>query len=112
MQAKPNRFRPRFSIRMLAIIVTLVCCYAACWGPTRKQGFEDVQNFEIDNFGMTTTTDECSSLFPLIVCIGGIAPGDDPFGDFTPRNRYYFWFFGFVAKLPYEREVEYDPGPT
>jgi len=22
-----------------------------------------------------------------------------------PRRYFYFWFFGFVARLPYEREI-------
>ena len=23
-------------------------------------------------------------------------------------RRYYFWFFGYVAKLPWKQEVEFD----
>jgi hypothetical protein len=30
------RFRPRFSVRALAIAVTLVCVYFATWGPTSR----------------------------------------------------------------------------
>ena len=26
---------------------------------------------------------------------------------FKTQRRYYFWFFGYVAKLPYEGEVEH-----
>ena len=36
----PKRFRPKFSVRTLVILVTLVCCYAACWGPTNTRGVE------------------------------------------------------------------------
>ena len=32
------RFRPRFSIRTLAIFVTLVCAYFAAWEATKKYG--------------------------------------------------------------------------
>jgi hypothetical protein len=39
---KVKRWRPRFSIRTLVIVVTLVCCYAACWGPTKRWGVVDV----------------------------------------------------------------------
>ena len=28
---KPKRWRPRFSIRTLVIVVTLVCVYFGCW---------------------------------------------------------------------------------
>lgn len=30
--------RLRFSIRTLVIFITLICCYAACWGPIRAAG--------------------------------------------------------------------------
>ncbi len=45
----PKRFRPRFSIRTLVIVVTLVCCYAACWGPTKTNGVEDVAEHVYSN---------------------------------------------------------------
>ncbi len=31
-----KRWRPRWSVRMLLIVVTLVCAYLACWGPTKR----------------------------------------------------------------------------
>ena len=43
-QDNTKRWRPRFSVRTLVVLVTLVCCYAACWGPTKRQGFKDVVN--------------------------------------------------------------------
>ncbi len=30
------RVYPRFSVRTLAIFVTLACAYFACWGPTKR----------------------------------------------------------------------------
>ena len=39
---KRRRWRPRFSVRTLVILLTLVCCYAACWGPTKRHGVDDV----------------------------------------------------------------------
>ena len=41
----PKRWRPRWSLRTLVILVTLVCCYAACWGPTNTNGIEDVDAY-------------------------------------------------------------------
>ena len=32
-----KRWRPTFSVRTLVVMVTLVCCYVACWGPTKTQ---------------------------------------------------------------------------
>ena len=40
-----KRFRLRFSLRTLVILVTLVCCYAACWGPTKKWGVPTVLSY-------------------------------------------------------------------
>jgi hypothetical protein len=92
---KPKRWRPRFSVRTLVIVVTLVCCYAACWGPTKTRGLEDVREYVLQrssrsHFGEAFYT---SAKVPLVV------------GITSTRTRYYFWFFGYVAKLPYEREL-------
>ena len=38
----PRRWRPRLSVRTLVVLVTLVCCYAAYWGPTKTRGGDDV----------------------------------------------------------------------
>ena len=89
------------------ILVTLVCCYAACWGPTCKYGPDDVVEF-VQN-GSTPGTTDCSArnasgCLPLIVTAEEFfIVGDFP--DCTPVQRHYFWFFGYVAKLPFERDV-------
>jgi len=102
-----KRWRPRFSIRTLVVVVTLVCCYAACWGPTKTRGVKDVLNHvqEVDaklypseqGYFPGLTLNTSSPSVPLIV-------GIDYFQGQTAR-RYYFWFFGYVAKLPFERDV-------
>ncbi|MBP89528.1 MAG: hypothetical protein CMJ64_22935 [Planctomycetaceae bacterium] len=33
---KAKRWRPRFSVRTLAIVVTVVCAYLACWEMTGR----------------------------------------------------------------------------
>jgi len=125
-QPNPKRWRPRFSVRTLVILVTLVCCYAACWGPTKTRGVKDVveqvngpqydANSPVDDetllgasivrpVGLNTST-----TIPLVVGI------DENYRGGVSRH-YYFWFFGYVAKLPFEREllpqapgmVPYDP---
>ncbi len=105
----PKRWRPRFSVRTLVILVTLVCCYAACWGPTKTRGVADVEeatqeiSFRLMLQGASPEEiedifrDDCTCL-PLIV---RMPRHDDPAGGY----HYYFWFFGYVAKLPYEREL-------
>jgi len=49
---KAKRWRRRFSVRTLVVLVTLVCCYAACWGPTKTRG--------VDEFGRNLTAAECA----------------------------------------------------
>ncbi len=99
----PKRWRPRFSVRTLVILVTLVCCYAACWGPTKTRGRAQVEK------ATKLWVADSSAVAPLIVAIDGVK--------FVGRvetrghRHYYFWFFGYVAKLPYEREVKLPTPP-
>ncbi|HJN09866.1 MAG TPA: hypothetical protein QF564_14365 [Pirellulaceae bacterium] len=93
------------------MLVTLVCCYAACWGPTKAQGVGDVfRHTEGDVFER-----DASAIIPLVV---GVDRSEDVYFAFRSGGvdrgwhvmrldrRYYFWFFGYVAKLPYERGLD------
>ena len=55
--------------------------------------------YENERWLHKTVTEESSATIPLVV------QHDAPGG----RCRYYFWFFGYVAKSPYEREIEVGP---
>ena len=97
---KVKRWRPKFSVRTLAILLTLVCVYLACWGPTKTRG-----RAQVEKVAKLWSADS-SAIAPLIVAVEGTK--------FVARvqvrqRRYYFWFFGYVAKLPYEREVPPQP---
>jgi hypothetical protein len=108
---KSKRFRLRFSVRTLVIVVTLVCCYAACWGPTKTSGVQDTNHWLQDQWfrEFTTKSDppwyvwrqgsEAVAIAPLLLRLRAdtVMSG--------PRDLYYFWFFGYVAKLPCEREL-------
>lgn len=77
-----------------------MCCYAACWGPTKAHGVYDVTrrvaNLEPDLLSSWwVETFDASTASPLFVRI-------TPLGN---THHYYFSFFGYVAKLPFECEV-------
>jgi hypothetical protein len=124
---KLKKWRPRFSIRTLVIVVTLVCLYAACWGPTKRQGVDDVLRYVdpgrveqmvrsktrirpngtqlspiqpswISPLWSKTATFGESATLPLLVGVNCNA-----------ARHYYFWFFGYVAKMPYEHDL---PAPS
>ena len=116
-----KRWRPRFSLRTLVVLVTLVCCYAACWGPTKGRGVVGVVNYLQVHEGMrqdwppppgdtgfgTRFLNDAAAVLPLFVLVDEWRPiSEEPF---RTRRRYYFWFFVYVAKLPYERDVPTRP---
>lgn len=108
---KTIRWRPRFSVRALLILVTLVCCYVACWGPTRRQGFKDVVDHvrsSIDLDKRFKTAGMPSSNLPLVVWISeaeSAGPEVLKVSDVRGYHRCYLWLFGYVVKLPVERDI-------
>ena len=104
---KAKRWRPRLSVRTLAILITLVCCYAACWGPTKKSGVDDLKNYYTQR-DRWLEDDDISVNAPLIIQADEWHPGGSTSSRFR-QPRYYFWFFGFIAKLPYGRDIELPP---
>jgi hypothetical protein len=89
------RFRPRFSVRTLAVVVTLVCAYFGAWAATKRYGVPAVP-----------------AKFPVEEDTGIIAAGSP-----TPclvwrdefrmkegglRRKYYLWLFGPTVKLPFD----------
>jgi len=125
-QPTPKRWRLRFSVRTLVVLVTLVGCYAACWGPTKTRGVEDVvaevngPQYDASNPFDDTTLLRASIVRPVGLDTSATIPlvvGIDEHYRGGVSRHYYFWFFGYLAKLPFEREllpqmpgmVPYDP---
>ena len=106
------------------IVVTLACCYAACWGPTKRDGVEDVlaraqylqhlgpDGRYYDLEGSFPSYDAPTAAAPLFVNVrrytnGLVDPNGNPLSPpESVAKEHYFWFFGYVAKLPYERELD------
>jgi len=95
-----KRFRPKFSVRTLVIVVTLICCYAACWGPTKTRGVQDVIHYldqgTIPQFHMTRIVWGESGTTPLLVGV-----------NVNETRYYYLWLFGGIVKLPFEGRADY-----
>jgi hypothetical protein len=113
-QPTPKRWRPRFSVRTLVVLVTLVCGYAACWGPTKTRGVRDVHDYCYPQWVQAITPATASSRLPLVVSVDdhltslSVSAGTH---GLLSRRRYYCWFFGYVAKLPYEHQQPITPSP-
>jgi len=84
---------------MLLIVVTLVCAYLACWGPTKERGQLDVGMYTNTVDPPELSAGQMSVVIPFLV-------GIDEWRRPTDRHRrYYLWFFGYVVKLPCQREI-------
>jgi hypothetical protein len=98
------KFRLRFSVRTLAIVVTLACAYLAAWKATMKYGLSTpyeiryITNATGGRFTVRGPASE-SSPMPFIIRRHGymdsyiVRPGPKP----TPR--YYLWLFGPKIKV-------------
>ncbi len=95
---KPTRLRPRFSVRTLAIFVTLVCVYFGAWEATKR-------------YGPRSISDDVLVLEepPAPFIVRGYLLEYQPMTSLSDirilaTRRYYIWLFGPTIKLPYEEE--------
>ena len=98
---------PRFSLRTLAIVVTLVCAYFGAWEATRKYGCERIRYDSSD--GYRFAEDEAFSPMPFVVRSRRYFSVDDN-GRWRDgfEDRYHLWCRSTWA-LPYVMD-EYDDG--
>lgn len=102
------RWRPRFSLRTLTAIVTLVCVYMAMWPLTVTRGVKDVK-------ARAGESRIVEARLPLIIRHNSHFVIDNLEGNklaLAERYHYYFWFFGYCVKLRYERNIPVEPLPT
>ena len=106
---KPKRWRPRSSVRTL--VATLVCLFFGCWLLTARSGVKDVvahvkavsPPLQV-HYVIFATIENQSAVLPFVVLVDQWH--GTPAEPFKTQRQCYFWFFGYVAKLPYERELE------
>lgn len=99
-----KRFRPRFTVRTLAIVVTLVCTYFGTWEATKKQIHEE-QQFERAFWpGMSRNYNS-----PMPFVIRQVNSQTYYLSSFEPTevrrdSEYYLWLCGPKIKLPFGSE--------
>jgi hypothetical protein len=102
---KAKRWRPRFSLRALIVVVTLACAYLACWRFTATAGVEaviyHVYGYEIapiDDWDFNPST-------PLPMIVGIDESHSVGLSSIMIQRRYYFWYFVGATPLPFQKEV-------
>jgi hypothetical protein len=107
-RAKWRWWRPRFSLRTLAIVVTLACAYFAAWEATKR-------------YGVPSSIEGDRDLVPEKYSLGYDNRSPMPFVvrriewrpfrrvnkssisiDLKPTSTYHIWFFGPAIRLPIE----------
>lgn len=76
------RFRPRFSVRTLAIFLTLVCAYFAAWEATRHAAGQNADKV----------------LMPFVIWGEESTTGASGVKKVIAWH-YYLWFFGYEREL-------------
>lgn len=98
-----KRRRFRFTLKLLLSLPLIVAAYLALGPATNSLGVKDVGKILGEHNGSPT------AMAPLLLK-HSVIHVDIPV--MSQTTHYYFWFFGFVAKLPYKRQVQQDfPAP-
>jgi hypothetical protein len=96
----PTRRRPRFSLRLLLILVTIACLYLGCWFPTATNGVRDIN----DRYARPSRP-----IAPLFLVTDIYETRMENGAPVTQRTRiHYFWFFGWTANLGMTQGI-HDP---
>src|SRR5687768_8991555 len=97
------KFRPCFSVRTLAIFVTLICVYFGSWEATKRKAARENLNLRLGEY---TSPDKYSSPIPFLVVERdpGIAYRNGKVIATWTRNwaGYHVWLFRLKVKLPFE----------
>ena len=108
---KRRSWRPRFSLRTLTVVVTLVCAYFAAWEATKKFGVPNVSTrLRGEDTAIDVEVFDAWSTIPLIIgCDAqysemGIVEGRRYAVNRWVECNYYLWLFGSMVKLPITAE--------
>lgn len=102
-----TRFRFRYSIRALGILVTLVGVYFGLWEVTNRFGVTE-DHSQLSNLDARISDERSPMPFVVSRCENeGLTVEqfmDPNFNPLPPKRRFYFWLFGLKCKLPFESE--------
>jgi len=106
------RWLSRFTLRTTLGCLAVLFLYYACWGPTKTRGVVDVWvhvNLNATGWPWSTNFDLATTPeLPLVVSMLSAEPLVPENKDRQIERRYYFWFFGFVARLPVTHQIRFE----
>lgn len=116
--------RPRFSLRTLAIVVTLVCAYFGAWGLVKDRVLSNLRKAEMSrgrqkeerqgvNYKLETQLIDIQARIPFLLERSIREYHFHPTFRYSTigMRRYYVWILGSEFKLPYETQWERQRPP-
>lgn len=94
------KFRPRFSVRTLAIVVTLVCAYFGAWEATKRYGIGAACRYSAESGRIPRGV---LAPYPLVLTSWEYTSLSH---NWNQSICYYLWLFGLTIKLPFESELK------
>ena len=98
VKAKRRFWHPRFSLRTLAIVMTLLCAYFASWEATKRYGEKAVREREasLGEITLSIQIEHVHSPVPFFVVAGVTNSFTDATNGVSYNipflRRYYLWF--------------------
>jgi hypothetical protein len=104
-----KRWRPRFSVRTLAIFISLVCAYLGAWEATKKWGVRDVEQLAIKDMivskgsGWSGKPYSITCPAPFIVGLTQQWTYEAPYWHRGIQvRRHFIWAFGTIADIRHD----------
>jgi hypothetical protein len=94
-EVSKRRCRPRFSLRLLIVVVTLICAYFGAWEATKRFGVNHVERLAADQ----NEAVNMAVIAPVPFLVYRVE-GDEPYSGLF--KRYYLWFPGISIRLPFQ----------
>lgn len=105
-------WRPRFSLRTLFVLVTLMCVYFAAWEVTKRNGIGYFEQRLVMRTWLAAD-DPFYSPMPFVVGVADLYPEHSypPIYSMTstatpPTERHFIWFFDWTWETPIRWEID------